>query len=138
MLSQLIYVSTRNINCTDKEIKNILEDSQKKNEDKEITGVLLYSEKQFLQVVEGGQKEVIALYNVIKTDNRHSNVIMVSLSPIMERTFPSWQMGSKDIGGENYELVSKTNENEAKEFNELLKGNKSKTNAIKLIEKLFL
>jgi len=53
MLSQIIYVSVRNANCSDEEIQKILESSNRNNGKLDITGVLLYSRNKFLQVLEG-------------------------------------------------------------------------------------
>lgn len=136
MLSQLIYVSVRKENCTDEEIQKILEASNRKNGDRDITGVLLYSESKFIQVLEGAQSEVLELYDKIKGDDRHKNVIMISLKPIEKRYFPSWQMGSKRIDTKNFEFLTDMDRQAQAEFKALLNGAES-NNAIKVINKLF-
>jgi len=136
MLAQLIYVSVRTSKCTDTEIEKILEASNRKNGDKDITGVLLYSKTKFIQVLEGDKNDILALYDEIKKDERHRNVAMISLSPIKERFFPSWQMGEKKFDTESVEFVSKINADDRKEFKEILDG-KKQTNVFNIIKKLF-
>lgn len=151
MLFQLVYISYRNSHCNNKEIENILESSRRNNYNKNITGVLLYSDKKFLQVLEGERKQVNELYDFIKTDSRHRNAVLISLSPIMERTFPSWQMGAKKLDDKTYklihsykeqfaggyELVSLLEEEEIDEFQRLLNEKDTQVNVIRLITKLF-
>lgn len=97
MLSQLVYVSNRKQKCTDEEIEKILASCKKNNPPLNITGILLYSDKKFIQLVEGESKVIMELYDKIKKDDRHTNPMMISLSPIKEKSFPSWHMGSKKL-----------------------------------------
>jgi hypothetical protein len=62
MLSQLTYVSNRNPNCTNEEIEKILLSCKENNPSLEVTGVLLYSETKFIQMVEGNSKTILELY----------------------------------------------------------------------------
>lgn len=98
MLSQLVYVSNRKPNCTQEEIDKIVESCKKNNPGLNITGVLLYSDTKFIQLVEGEANTITALYDKIKKDVRHSNPIMISYNAIKERAFPSWHMGTKQVG----------------------------------------
>ncbi len=97
MLAQLVYLSKRKSNCTEEEINKILEACKRNNPELGITGILLYSKDKFIQLVEGENKTIMSLYDKIKGDPRHENCVLVSLSPIKEKTFPSWHMGSKKI-----------------------------------------
>ncbi|MBY0426400.1 MAG: BLUF domain-containing protein, partial [Cytophagales bacterium] len=97
MLSQLVYVSVRNPNCTDAEIEKILASCNKNNPLIDITGVLLYSTTNFIQMIEGEYKLIMGLYDKIKLDNRHGNIRLISVGPIKEKAFPSWHMGTKKL-----------------------------------------
>ncbi len=137
MLSQLIYVSVRANECSDSEIQKILESSIRNNAKIDITGVLLYSDKKFLQCLEGDYDEIMALYDKIKLDKRHKNVVLITVGMIKERFFPSWQMGSKKINSD-YEFSTKMSLSEKKDFNAILKGEKpTESKAIDLIKKFF-
>ncbi len=138
MLSQLVYVSVRNASCTDNEIQKILDSSIRNNGKIDITGVLLYSDKKFLQCLEGEYKEIISLYDKIKEDPRHQNVILLSLFSIKERSFPSWQMGSKNISINDVEFNTKMSFSEKKEFKAILSGEKQESlKVIDMIKKFF-
>lgn len=135
MLSELLYISFRQTSCTNEEVKTILEQSVKNNGKQNITGVLLYSKDKFLQVLEGENEHILALYDKIKTDPRHNRVLMLSLKPLKERFFPSWQMAGKEMDS-GYSFLSSLSDNEQQEFKQLLEG-ESNNNAVKMISKLF-
>ena len=138
MLVQLIYVSNRKTNCTEKEIENILNSCIKNNPESEVSGVLFYNEKKFLQLVEGEYKIIMDTYDKIKKDFRHENCVMLSCSPIKEKSFTSWSMGLKKIDN-SLALLTNTNEDEKKYLTSLLAGNEEKdgSKALKLIKKIF-
>ena len=121
-LNFLIYSSVRNVNCTDEEIQKILNSCERHNPGKSITGVLVHSKNYFLQFLEGDEAELMALYNHIKKDSRHSKVILLNKGTIEERMFPSWHMGYKDADKEGVTLITEASEGEEGIFNKLLKG----------------
>ncbi|MGB0523994.1 MAG: BLUF domain-containing protein [Flammeovirgaceae bacterium] len=136
MLSQLIYVSVRLAECSNKEIESILAASNQNNGKKNITGVLLYSKSKFLQVLEGDSEAILSLYDHIKLDDRHKNVVMINYGPIKDRNFPTWAMGSKDIDSDRYNYLTIMSASDRREFDKIMNGEKQ-TNAIKIINKLF-
>ncbi|WP_231896427.1 BLUF domain-containing protein [Gramella sp. MAR_2010_147] len=56
------YVSTAIRNLNDQEIKNILASSEKSNNENNITGLLLFSEGNFFQIIEGRKEDINELY----------------------------------------------------------------------------
>jgi hypothetical protein len=121
MLSQLVYVSNRKSTCTPAEIENILSACKKNNPPLNITGVLLYSNTKFIQLVEGEAKVIMDLYDKIKKDARHSNPVMISYNPIKEKSFPSWHMGSKDISS-GVQFKTDISKEDKKIFDQILNG----------------
>jgi hypothetical protein len=75
------------------DLHDILKISYENNKDKNITGILLYRGGNFLQVLEGEQEVVEALYEKIKKDPRHRDVMTVSKRQIEQREFNGWEMG---------------------------------------------
>lgn len=124
MISSLIYVSIRTSQCTDTEIEKILESSKKNNPDWNITGVLLYTSNRFIQYLEGPYDQILELYNRIKTDDRHRNVLLINLAKeaLEERVFPSWAMGGKAISDEGVKFDTSLSEAEKEEFLRILEG----------------
>jgi hypothetical protein len=138
MLSRLIYVSRRKKECTSAEIDKILQSCQKNNPSHNITGVLLYSPTQFIQYLEGEYKEIIGLYDRIKTDQRHSDTVMISTGIIKEKIFPGWHMGAKDLAGANIDYRTDISDEDRKVFNSLLSGtDQNGDRVISVIRKIF-
>jgi hypothetical protein len=90
---RIIYLSTATHLLPTSEIESILRVSRKNNMKNDITGILLYSEGNLLQVLEGKKNPVLELYKKIATDNRHKSIIEVYAGEISKRYFPNWQMG---------------------------------------------
>jgi hypothetical protein len=136
-LYQLVYTSTRKSNCDEREIQKILDSCKRNNPSKDITGVLLHSDKHFIQYLEGS-KEIIKLYDLIKEDPRHSRAVLLSYGPLKERIFPAWHMGYKNIPKDQINFLTEGNAADKKAFESIIKGEKqSKTSATDLLVKFF-
>ena len=96
MLS-FIYVSTSVKLLGNEELLDILKVSRDNNESKDITGMLLYKGGNFMQVLEGPDDAVNALYEKIKVDPRHKDVFAISREQISARQFPSWEMAFQNL-----------------------------------------
>ncbi len=122
MLSQLVYVSNRKPMCTQEEIDKIVASCKKNNPALGITGVLLYSDSKFIQLVEGESNVITELYDKIKKDPRHSNTMMVSYGPIKEKSFPSWHMGTRLLTKNEVEFKTDISNDDKAVFNKILSG----------------
>lgn len=96
MLS-LIYVSTSVKLLNDEELLDILKASRENNSSKDVTGLLLYKGGNFMQVLEGPDEAVEALYEKIKADPRHKDVNVLSREQISARQFPAWEMAFQNL-----------------------------------------
>jgi len=138
MLSQLVYVSNRRPNCSNEEINKILASCERNNPSLHITGVLLYSNLKFIQLVEGEAKVITALYDKIKEDARHSNPMMISFGPIKEKSFPSWHMGTKSFSREKVDFKTDITHEDKMIFNSMLNGEEENgQKVLNLIKKFF-
>jgi hypothetical protein len=70
-----------------------------------ITGALVYDEKWFAQILEGGERVVSNAFERILRDQRHSDVTLVALSPVVERYFGDCPMTCAALGKSNSDLV---------------------------------
>ena len=104
MIYNLIYSSTAHHEMTFDELMEILERARQKNTELDITGMLLYRDRDFLQVLEGSKDIVLSLYQKIQRDKRHDHVNLISITPVQSRIFPDWTMGFVDL--ENIDLKS--------------------------------
>lgn len=92
-LSHIIYRSRAIKVFSSGELLEMLEAFRKKNASLDITGMLLYDESSFIQVIEGEDKIVSQLYDSIKQDSRHRLVTTIVIEEINSREFRNWSMG---------------------------------------------
>lgn len=100
-LIRLVYLSAASNDFSQKELNELLEISCRNNEANNITGMLLYRDGDFLQILEGEQDSVLSTYNRIHKDPRHHGLLQLDKSEIHERGFPKWSMGFKRLDKTN-------------------------------------
>ena len=93
----LIYVSVAEKPFSSTELLDLLEHARRNNEKAHVTGMLLYKEGNFLQVLEGEERVVKALSAKISRDPRHSKVITMLEGPLVQREFSDWSMGFSNL-----------------------------------------
>lgn len=89
----LIYASSATRKLTNEELLDILESSHRNNAKHDITGILLYKDGNFMQVLEGDEEKVMQVYATIEQDPRHHQVMLISTRRIKARQFENWEMG---------------------------------------------
>lgn len=67
--------------------------AQSENMKHEITGLLIYSEGVFLQIIEGTNAAIDSLYAKISRDPRHSELDLLTRTVSATRMFSKWSMG---------------------------------------------
>jgi hypothetical protein len=78
--------------CDMTAIQEILNVARRRNPAADITGMLCYDPKFFMQCLEGPKQAVNELYADIARDSRHTQVTLLEYQDIAERTFGSWSM----------------------------------------------
>jgi len=73
-------------------IEDILAAARSRNAALGVTGVLYFDGAYFLQVLEGPQASVAAVFASILADPRHTDLRVVERSPIVTRSFADWDM----------------------------------------------
>lgn len=96
-LIQLIYVSSAVEELDDAELDRILLSARQHNAELDVTGMLLYQQGSFMQVLEGEAAAVDAIYQRIGQDRRHYGLILLTREPVAERSFPEWRMGFRRL-----------------------------------------
>ncbi len=99
MLSQLIYASTAVHPQSEADLIHILKNARDKNLQHAVTGMLIYRDGIFLQVIEGAFEDVDLIWQVIQDDKRHTNILVVLEQEIKARDFPEWSMGFCNASG---------------------------------------
>ena len=93
----IVYISSANLGLSRGEILNIVDDSRINNNKNGLTGLLLFNKGTFMQLLEGEENAVDALYKKIEKDRRHTDVKLLLKETITHRNFSNWTMGFKDI-----------------------------------------
>lgn len=90
---QLIYLSAAVTNMEEVDLACLLAQARRRNEQLGITGMLVYADGNFLQVLEGEPDILEDLLNVIREDPRHTRFMVLVDRTITEREFGDWSMG---------------------------------------------
>lgn len=91
-LFRLIYHSQATKPFTEAALSNLLQKARQHNQAAWLSGLLLYADHHFLQVLEGPEQDVTDLYARIQADPRHRHVSTLALVPVTQRAFPDWRM----------------------------------------------
>lgn len=94
---RIVYVSAANQLFSKADLLALLTKAREKNQRLGITGLLLYKEGDFIQLLEGDKAAVKALYRTISADPRHSGSIIMLEDESDERLFSDWSMGFRDL-----------------------------------------
>jgi FAD-dependent sensor of blue light len=108
-LIHLIYTSAAVGRVDAAMLHDVLKTSRDNNALRSVSGMLLYSDGSFFQVLEGEEATLESLYGTIVADPRHAHVTRIIHEPIARRDFGNWTMGFVDAtanGAESLEGFS--------------------------------
>lgn len=94
---QLVYASSATHLFSPDDLVDILRASRRNNAEAGVTGALLYSDGNFMQVLEGPEGPVTETYDRIAKDPRHRGVLPLLRQAVDERQFPEWTMGFRSL-----------------------------------------
>ena len=92
-LVSIVYGSAATAGFSTLDLDELLSTARANNRVSGVTGMLLYEDGRFLQVLEGPETVVRDLMATIAPDVRHDRVEVLTDEPIEERRFPDWTMG---------------------------------------------
>jgi len=95
-LHEIIYFSLASEEMDAGKLDRLLSRCRSENEKTGITGALVFYEREFLQLLEGEESDVLALYAQIESDLRHQQIYKLWEGPIAERSFGEWTMAFLD------------------------------------------
>lgn len=98
-LTQLVYVSNETVNYDQQKLIELQELARRENLAHQVTGLLLYHDGCFMQVIEGAKPDIDQIYSNICRDKTHKNVLCLYNMPVYQRDFADWSMGFKHITG---------------------------------------
>jgi len=97
MNHELIYTSCATHEMDETNLTELLQQSREKNIRLNITGLLVYGNREFIQLLEGHKTEIFSLYDTIVKDDRHQQVELLWDSEIENRSFMDWSMAFLNV-----------------------------------------
>jgi hypothetical protein len=99
---RLMYRSRNRIPENDRKIElgTLFSTARRNNKKAAVTGALLLTGDWFVQVLEGDEPTVRALFDTISADPRHDSVTLLDTGQVGDRVFARWSMAKVAEGGE--------------------------------------
>lgn len=105
-MKRITYISKITNSVSDKEIEMIGTNSSQNNKQIDVTGLLVFFEKIFYQIIEGDDMKVDQLFVKIAKDPRHHDIVRLKTEyDIHERLFPAWGMKTINLDNNVDELM---------------------------------
>lgn len=93
----IVYISLESRRLDRADIHDILRTSRERNQARDVTGVLMFYDGLFLQVLEGEDGHLDELLADLRQDRRHHEVRILLDESITQRHFPDWSMALVDL-----------------------------------------
>ena len=91
------YMSAQAQTLRDKDIEDLLFNAREKNRRLAITGVLLLIQGKFIQYIEGYEEDIDSVYDSIKVDTRHNDLLLLDSGYIDRRQYKNWSMAYRKV-----------------------------------------
>ena len=96
-IRQIVYVSSGVRVYTADEVEKIADAGRINNTEHGVTGILLYYNGNFMQLLEGDPASVAETFKRVSNDFRHSGIIKLQDSIVETRSFPDYRLGFSAI-----------------------------------------
>ena len=114
---QISYISTATEPMSTEALLGLLQACREHNAGNGVTGMLLYGNATFLQVLEGEERTIDNLIDKIRKDPRHTNLQILHRSAIERRQYSDWSMGFKRLSDKELQQVEGLRDFGEKDFN---------------------
>lgn len=104
-LTRLVYASKHD-KLDAASLKAVLESSQRNNSRDLLTGMLVFDERNFLQLIEGNREAVAKCFARIMEDERHHDMKLITCGDVSRRLFKDQNMRLVDVHKIKDEILS--------------------------------
>lgn len=101
-MHHIIYLSQATVPLAEEELAALLDVARVNNHRRNITGAMIYSGGQFLQLLEGDEADLADLYSTLLQDGRHMALIKLADKPIAHRSFTGWSMAFRAAAPDHF------------------------------------
>ena len=105
MFHTLSNISSCKNDVTPKELNELFSKTMQNNKNQGVTGILIFKNNLFFQILEGQKETLAQLFTKIIEDSRHSHIIKIIDHAIEERAFNDYETGFEII--DNTEKIKK-------------------------------
>lgn len=114
---QVSYISSATSPMSTQDLTRLLEQCRDYNAANGVTGMLLYSNSTFIQVLEGEDRVIDELLDRIEEDPRHTDIKLLQRKRIDRREYVGWNMGFKRVGKNDLRNIEGVGDLSQVEFN---------------------
>lgn len=93
----LVYVSAAVKPFSQPQLQELLTQCRVRNTRRDVTGLLLYKNGNFMQALEGEEEAVRGVHRKIASDMRHRGMLVLIQEHQRTRDFGEWSMGFRDL-----------------------------------------
>ena len=97
----LIYHSTSTYESSPEDLIEFLNFIRLEKLSLNVTGILLYHNREILHIIEGEIEVILALFEKVRVDTRHTSVKKLIHFKIKERAYSDWSMAFKEVSGKD-------------------------------------
>jgi hypothetical protein len=96
-MEALLYVSTASALPRRSTVDAILATARRVNPTLDLTGMLLWRDMTFAQLLEGPTASLDGMLNRLRADERHHDIVVLTRWPLEHRLFKEWSMASSHV-----------------------------------------
>jgi len=122
---QIIYYSSATAPFSQTDLTDLLTKARENNSRLGVTGMLLYKDGNFIQLLEGEEATLKALYDTISHDPRHQGSTIILEEPVEQPLFGEWSMGFRNLNDADIQKIPGYSQfmNESEDTNKLYDPN---------------
>jgi uncharacterized membrane protein (DUF373 family) len=114
---QVAYISTATEPMSSHDLQTLLHSCREHNANRGVTGMLLYGNGTFLQVLEGEERVIDELLDIIEGDPRHTGMQVLHRKAIEKREYSDWSMGFRRLNARDLQGIDGLRELDIEDFN---------------------
>ncbi|MEO0982124.1 MAG: BLUF domain-containing protein [Pseudomonadota bacterium] len=104
-MKQLLYISRATPNPDLDALHDLLVQARRRNGRLGVTGLLLYGDGRFMQVIEGPTHSIDEVYASICADARHADIETIYEAYCDQRSYSGWRMAYRPLHGDEQAFV---------------------------------